>query len=160
FLGRDRIIFCVASVGCFTRQTLGRVYTRRHVIRNMGRRTMCADQGNGRRSRLGICFGVLAVALGTASMVPGSRAAEPVAAATTVSADFCKTPSSRPGLVPGFTLLCGKRIPAGAFLGSFLSPTDDAVGDCVKRCAADSRCRAFSLDAREPPSGRVCTLYG
>lgn len=93
-------------------------------------------------------------------MVPGSRAAEPVAAATTATADFCKTPSSRPGLVPGFTLLCGKRIPAGAFLGSFLSPTDDAVGDCVKRCAADSRCRAFSLDAREPPSGRVCTLYG
>ena len=56
-------------------------------------------------------------------------------------------------------LLCGKRLPAGVFLGSFLSPAESAVDDCVKRCAADSECRAFSLDGRDLPNGCVCTLF-
>ena len=60
----------------------------------------------------------------------------------------------------GFVLQCGKRIPSGIFLGSYLSQAADNVDDCVKRCAANDKCHAFSLDNRDPPASRVCTLYG
>src|SRR5882757_3331848 len=60
----------------------------------------------------------------------------------------------------GFELKCGKRIPTGIFLGSYLSPATDSVEACAKRCAADNKCAAFSLDNRNPPVSRTCTLFG
>jgi esterase/lipase superfamily enzyme len=60
----------------------------------------------------------------------------------------------------GFELKCGKRIPTGIFLGSYLSPVADSVENCAKRCKADNKCTAFSLDNRDPPASRTCTLFG
>jgi hypothetical protein len=76
-----------------------------------------------------------------------------------VAATACQPPAVT-ALASGFTLLCGKRIPAGIFLGSYLSPLSDSIGDCLRRCTANDRCMAFSLDNRDPPASRVCTLYG
>lgn len=70
----------------------------------------------------------------------------------------------KPGIVPVsstyFGLQCGKRIPSGIFLGSYLSQAADSIGECVKRCADNDKCQAFSLDNRDPPANRVCTLFG
>jgi esterase/lipase superfamily enzyme len=60
----------------------------------------------------------------------------------------------------GFSLMCGKRVPAGIFLGSYLSPDADNIGACIKRCAANDKCVGFSLDNQQPPASRVCTLFG
>jgi esterase/lipase superfamily enzyme len=122
---------------------------------------MSADGTNGRRGRIAIC-GSLAIMFGLtlAAAIPDLARATEAASATSIPAGFCKTPTSRPALAPGFVLLCGKRMPAGVFLGSFLSPAADPIGDCVKRCSADNECKAFSLDGRDLPNGRVCTLFG
>jgi hypothetical protein len=106
---------------------------------------------------------VLAVALWLVS-VPISLghaqdAGNKPAIATSTPAATCKAPAAT-AAAPGFSLLCGKRIPAGIFLGSFLSPAVDGLGDCIKRCAADAACAAFSLDNRDPPASRTCTLFG
>ena len=76
-----------------------------------------------------------------------------------VPANACKTPAV---LFPaaGFMIQCGKRIPKGIFLGSFLSPASDSIGDCVARCTANEKCVGFSLDNRETTADRVCTLLG
>ena len=70
----------------------------------------------------------------------------------------------KPGIIPVFStyfgLQCDKRIPSGIFLGSYLSQAADSIDDCVKRCAANDKCQAFSLDNRDPPANRVCTLFG
>jgi esterase/lipase superfamily enzyme len=121
---------------------------------------MSADRTNGRRGRIAVC-GSLAIMLGLTLAVAGSDfacATDPTPASS-VPAGFCKAPT-RPALASGFVLLCGKRMPAGVFLGSFLSPADDPINDCVKRCTADNECKAFSLDGRDMPNGRVCTLFG
>jgi esterase/lipase superfamily enzyme len=122
---------------------------------------MSADRTIGRRGRTAIC-GSLAIMFGLAlaAAVPDPARATEAASAASIPAGFCKTPTSRPALAPGFVLLCGKRMPAGVFLGSFLSPPIDPIDDCVKRCTADKECKAFSLDGRDLPNGRVCTLFG
>jgi esterase/lipase superfamily enzyme len=60
----------------------------------------------------------------------------------------------------GFSLMCGKRIPAGIFLGSYVATVADGIGDCLKRCVDNESCTAFSLAAHEAASGPLCTLYG
>lgn len=60
----------------------------------------------------------------------------------------------------GLNILCDKRVSSGIFLGSYLSQVADSVDDCAKRCSANDKCKAFSLDNREPPASRVCTLFG
>jgi esterase/lipase superfamily enzyme len=112
----------------------------------------------GRRSRIAGCAIILGLALAVADS-DLARATE-APQATSAPANFCKVPSSPPALASGLVLLCGKRLPAGVFLGSFLSPAESAVDDCVKRCAADSQCKAFTLDGRDLPNGRACTLFG
>jgi esterase/lipase superfamily enzyme len=110
----------------------------------------------GRARRLG---GSFAAVILLATAIPPCAALEPATNSGAVPAAACKTPvATLPGA--GFGLLCGKRIPAGVFLGSYLSPAADSIGDCVKRCAADDKCAAFSLDNREPPAIRICTLFG
>jgi len=98
--------------------------------------------------------------LGLAVAESSAARATEAASATSIPTGFCKTPTTRPALAPGFVLLCGKRMPAGVFLGSFLSPAADPIDDCVKRCTSDKECKAFSLDGRDLPNGRVCTLFG
>lgn len=72
----------------------------------------------------------------------------------------CKTPATVLS-ASGFTLVCGKRIPAGIFLGAYqAAASDEAIDDCAKRCLTNDRCRAFSLDNREAPATRVCSLFG
>src|SRR5215813_12176467 len=90
---------------------------------HQGVHTMSADRTNGRRGRVAV-WGSLAIMFGLTLAVAGSDvacAAEP-APAPSVPAGFCKAPTTRPALASGFVLLCGKRMPAGVFLGSFLSP--------------------------------------
>jgi esterase/lipase superfamily enzyme len=60
----------------------------------------------------------------------------------------------------GFDLMCGKRIPAGIFLGSYVATAAGGIGDCLKRCVDNESCTAFSLAAHELASGPLCTLYG
>lgn len=72
----------------------------------------------------------------------------------------CKTPATVIS-ASGFTLVCGKRIPAGIFLGAYLTTSsDDAIDGCAKRCLTSSSCRAFSLEDRDPPAARMCSLFG
>jgi esterase/lipase superfamily enzyme len=73
------------------------------------------------------------------------------------TADACKTPTAVVS-APGFVIQCGKRIRAGVFLGSFVSPADDSVGDCVARCRADEKCVGFTLHSGESGAKRVCRL--
>ena len=77
---------------------------------------------------------------------------------TDLSPAICRTPLTQVSAA-GFTLACNKRIPMGTFLGAYLASGIDGVGDCVKRCTAESKCVAFSLDNRDDVK-RVCTLFG
>lgn len=70
------------------------------------------------------------------------------------------TPSSQRFVVTDFVVVCDKRLPAGTFLGSYLSPETDSVGDCYRRCAANGACQGFSLNSAAPPASRICTLVG
>src|SRR5690242_5338392 len=110
--------------------------------------------------RIGILTSIISLIMAVHSPCTAEETASASAPAVPATADFCKGPSSTNLLVSGFSLMCGKRIPTGAFLGAFMSPGPDALGDCVKRCSADIKCKAFSLDGRERAEGRVCTLLG
>lgn len=109
--------------------------------------------------------GALSIAFSLASVVGGPCLAQDAAVKTAspesipIPANACKTPEV---LFPaaGFMIQCGKRIPKGIFLGSFLSPASDSVGDCAARCTASEKCVGFSLDNRETTADRVCTLLG
>lgn len=101
----------------------------------------------------------LTALLGTLGRAEDLTIRPPPSGSGQVLANGCKTPSKLL-TVPGFTLVCGKRIPAGIFLGSFLSPAASGLDDCVARCAANDKCLAFSLDNRQNATSRVCTLYG
>src|SRR5690242_16648293 len=110
--------------------------------------------------RIGILTSIISLIMAVHSPCTAEETASASAPAVPATADFCKGPSSTNLLVSGFSLMCGKRIPTGAFLGAFMSPGPDALGECVRRCSANSACKAFSLDGRERPEGRVCTLLG
>ena len=112
-------------------------------------------------------LGMISVMLTVASTIAGPSSAQPVAREV-VTADFCKkSPSAAgpagaaeaAGVAGTFMLRCGRRVPAGVFLGAFKSPADDAVGDCVKRCTADDKCQAFTLSSPDGPIERFCALY-
>ncbi len=104
----------------------------------------------------------LAGAVWLAAVLPG-HASDTVLKATgsgPVPPSACRTPATIIS-ASGFTLVCGKRIPAGIFLGAYLAASsDDAIDDCAKRCLASSSCRAFSLEDRDPPATRMCSLFG
>lgn len=76
----------------------------------------------------------------------------------TVPQTACKTPLAQISTAD-FTLACNKRIPTGTFLGAYLVSALDGLSECVKRCTADGKCVAFSLDNRDNAK-RVCTLFG
>jgi hypothetical protein len=110
-------------------------------------------------------IGVMSIALsllfltGFPCRAQNAAAPTPPPASSMVPATACKTPATASS-VPGFTLTCGKRIPTGVFLGSAISPAANSIGDCVARCAANANCLAFSLDNRDAPATRICTLFG
>lgn len=109
--------------------------------------------------------GVMSIALSLLSLTGNPCRAQNVAVPTPPRASSlapvtaCKTPATLSS-VPGFTLACGRRIPTGIFLGSVISPAADSIGDCAARCTANANCLAFSLDNRDAPANRVCTLFG
>ena len=86
-----------------------------------------------------------------AGKTAAGKAASPIAA--------CQGASSAASAA-GFGLMCGKRIPAGLFLGSYVAAAADGIGDCLKRCVDNESCTAFSLAAHDAASGPLCTLYG
>lgn len=110
--------------------------------------------------RIGILGAVISIAAAASSGCMAEETGSAPAPTAPATAEACKGPSSTNHLVSGFSLMCGKRIPTGAFLGAFMSPGPDSLGDCIKRCTANARCRAFTLDGRERTEGRVCTLLG
>lgn len=96
---------------------------------------------------------LVAIAAQPCLAIEQTTSSEPVPAAA------CQTPMVALAGA-GFGIMCGKRIPSGIFLGSYLSPAAGSIDDCAKRCAANDTCKAFSLDNRNPPASRVCTLFG
>jgi hypothetical protein len=71
-------------------------------------------------------------AAGAGKAMGAGKAASPIEAA-------CRG-ASPAASATGFSLMCGKRIPAGIFLGSYVTTAADGIGDCLKRCVDNESC--------------------
>ena len=121
---------------------------------------MSVRLAHGPIGRIAACLGAWSMALWLVSgPSPAQDKVANPAANTPVPAATCAATVTT-AAASGFSLMCGKRVPAGVFLGSYLSPAAGSIGACIKRCAANDKCVGFTLDNQQPPASRVCTLFG